>query len=82
MNVHRRKQSSSGTGCADPSNSKSVSFTERASISSSIVREHDFLGAYPKHTEVVDVHRQEDTWKIYKNTDIICIIHIIRICLI
>ena len=45
MNVHRRKQSSAGTGCADPSNSKSVSFTGRASISSSIVREHAFLGA-------------------------------------
>ena len=45
MNVHRRKKSSAGTGCADPSNSKSVSFTGRASISSSIVREHAFLGA-------------------------------------
>ena len=54
MNVHRRKQSSAGTGCADPSNSTSVPFTARASISSSIVREHAFLGAYKlMHTEVV-----------------------------
>ena len=36
-----------GTGCADPSNSKSVSFTGRASILSSILREHDVLGAHP-----------------------------------
>jgi hypothetical protein len=48
--LHRRKQSSPGTGCEDPSNSKSVSFTGRASISSSIVREHDILGAQPTHT--------------------------------
>jgi hypothetical protein len=46
IDCHRRKQSSLGTGCADPSNSKSVSFTGRASFSSSIVREHDFLGAF------------------------------------
>ncbi len=51
MDCHRRKQSSLGTGCADPSNSKSVSF------SSSIVREHDFLGAHPNHTEAVYVHQ-------------------------
>ena len=50
--------------CADPSNSKSVSFTGRASITSSIVREHDFLGAYLNHMEVVYVHRQEDTQKL------------------
>ena len=54
MNVHRRMQSSAGTGCADPSNSTSVSFTGRASISSSIVREHAFLGAYKlMHTKVI-----------------------------
>ena len=46
MQCHRRMQSSAGTGCADPRNSTSVSFTARASISSSIVREHAFLGAY------------------------------------
>jgi hypothetical protein len=58
MHIHRRKQSSAGTGCADPSNSKSVSFTGRASISSSIFREHAFLGAYKlMHTEVVHVHQ-------------------------
>jgi hypothetical protein len=53
MDCHRRKQSSLGTGCADPSNSKSVSFTGRASFASSIVREHDFLGAHTNHTEAV-----------------------------
>ena len=58
MQCHRRMQSSAGTGCADPRNSTSVSFTARASISSSIVREHAFLGAYIlMHTEVVHVHQ-------------------------
>ena len=60
----RRKQSSQGTECADPSNSKSVSFTGRASIAASLVREHDFLGAYLNHMEVVYVHRQEDPRKL------------------
>ncbi len=60
MDCHRRMQSSQGTECADPSNSKSVSFTGRASFSSSLVREHDFLGAYMNHMEVVYVHRRED----------------------
>ena len=64
MDCHRRKQSSQGTECADPSNSKSVSFTGRASIASSLVREHDFLGAYLNHMEVVYVHRREDPWKL------------------
>ncbi len=64
MDCHRRKQSSQGTECADPSNSKSVSFTGRASIASSLVREHDFLGAYLNHMEVVYVHRREDQWKL------------------
>jgi hypothetical protein len=58
MDCHRRKQTSLGTGCADPSNSKSVSFTGRASISSSILREHEFLGAHTNYTETVCVHRQ------------------------
>jgi hypothetical protein len=43
---------------AQPSNSKSVSFTGRASISSLIVQEHDFLGAHPNHTETINVQRQ------------------------
>jgi hypothetical protein len=47
---HRRTKYSLGTGCTDPSISKSVSFTGRASISSSILREHDVLGAHPNHT--------------------------------
>jgi hypothetical protein len=58
MDCHISKQSSLGTGCADPSNSKSVSFTGRASNSSSIIREHEFLGAHTNHTETVCVHRQ------------------------
>ncbi len=53
MDCHRRKQSSLGTGCTDPSNRKSVSFTGRASFASLIVREHDILGAHTNHTEAV-----------------------------
>jgi hypothetical protein len=64
MDCHRRKQSSQGTECANPSNSKYVSFTGRASIAASLVREHDFLGAYLNHMEVVYVHRQEDPRKL------------------
>ncbi len=46
---HRRTKYSLGSGCADLSNSKSVSVTGlgRASISSSILQEHDVLGAHP-----------------------------------
>ncbi len=58
MGCHRRKHTSLGTGCADPSNSKSFSFTGRASISSSIIREHEFLGAHTNHTETVCARRQ------------------------
>jgi hypothetical protein len=58
MDCYRRKHSSLGTGCADPSNSKSISFTGRASISSSIIREHEVLGAHTNHTEAVCAHRQ------------------------
>ena len=80
MDCHRRKQSSIGTGCADPSNSKSVSFTGRASISSSIVREHDFQGAQPTHTVIVYVN-PHTLWHICSH-DIISIIAIIEIILI
>ena len=80
MDCHRRKQSSIGIGCADPSNSKSVSFTGRASISSSIVREHDFLGAQPTHTVIVYVN-PHTLWHICSH-DIISIIAIIDIILI
>ena len=52
---HRRTKYSLGSGCADLSNSKSVSVTGRASISSSILREHDVLGT-PNHTLVVYVN--------------------------
>jgi hypothetical protein len=58
IDCHRREQSFLGTGCADPSNSKSVCFTGRASISSSLLREHEVLGAHTNHTETVCVHRQ------------------------
>ena len=64
MDCHRRQQSSQGTECADPSNSKSLSFTGRASFASSRVREHDFLGACLNHMEVVYVHRREDLWTL------------------
>ncbi len=53
---HCRTKYSLGSGCADLSNSKSVSVTERASISSSIIREHDVLGAHPNHTLAVYVN--------------------------
>ena len=53
---HRRTKYSLGTGCADLSNSKSVSFTGRASIPSSILREHDVIGAHPNHTVAVYVN--------------------------
>jgi hypothetical protein len=84
MDSHRQKQSSLGTGRADPSNSKSVSFTGRPSFSSSIVREHDFLGAHPNHTEAVYVHRQllPSTRQKHSIIDIMCIIAIISIILI
>ncbi len=45
-----------GSGCADLSNSKSVSVTGRASISSSILREGDVLGTHPNHTLAVYVN--------------------------
>ena len=45
MDCHRRHPTSVGTPCADPTNSKSMSFTARASVSSSILRQHDTLGA-------------------------------------
>ncbi len=53
---HCRSKYSLGSGCADLSNSKSVSVTERASISSSILREPDVLGAHPNHTLAVYVN--------------------------
>ncbi len=57
---HHRTIYSPETGCqcADLSNSKSVSFPGRASISSSILRKHDVLGAHPNHTLAVYVNSQ------------------------
>ena len=45
MDCHRRHNSSVGTPCADPMNSKSISFTGRADQSGGIPRQHDTLGA-------------------------------------
>ena len=45
MDCHRRHPTSQGTPCADPENSKSLSFTARANVASSILRQHDTLGA-------------------------------------
>jgi hypothetical protein len=45
MDCHRRHKSSVGTPCADPMNSKSISFTGRADQSGGILRQHDTLGA-------------------------------------
>jgi hypothetical protein len=53
---HRRIKYSLRTGCTDLSNSKSVSFTGRSNISSSILRENDVLGAHPNHTVAVYIN--------------------------
>ena len=48
MDVHRRHSSSVGTPCADPRNSKSISFTARGDHSfAGILRQHDTLGVLP-----------------------------------
>jgi hypothetical protein len=48
MDVHRRHSSSVGTPCADPRNSKSMSFTARGDHSfAGILRQHDTLGVLP-----------------------------------
>jgi hypothetical protein len=54
MNCHRRLPRSIGTGCEDPKSSKSMSYTGRANLSSSIVRQHDTLGA--THTLTLHSH--------------------------
>ncbi len=41
MDCHRRHATSNGTPCADPNNSKSLSFTGRADMSTGILRQHD-----------------------------------------
>ncbi len=56
VSEHSRTKYSLGSGCADLSNSKSVSVTGRASISSSILREDDVLGTHPNHTLAVYVN--------------------------
>ena len=46
MDCHRLHPTSQGTPCADPENSKSLSFTARANVASSLLRQHDdTLGA-------------------------------------
>ena len=47
MDRHRRHRSSVGTPCADPANSKSISFTARGYHSAGILRQHDILGVWP-----------------------------------
>ena len=54
MDCHRRLPRSIGTGCEDPKSSKSMSYTGRANLSSSIVRQHDTLGA--THTLTLHSH--------------------------
>ena len=49
MAQHRRNSSFVGTPCADPRNSKSMSFTGRADQSGGILRRHDTLGV--KHIQ-------------------------------
>ena len=45
MDCHRQHPTSLGTPCADPKNSKSMSFTARANVASAIILQHDTLGA-------------------------------------
>ena len=45
IDCHRRHPTSLGTPCADPHNTKSLSFTARANVASSHLRQHDTLGA-------------------------------------
>jgi hypothetical protein len=47
MAQHCRNSSFVGTPCADPRNSKSMSFTARGDHSAGILRQHDTLGALP-----------------------------------
>ena len=47
MDIHRRHSSLVGTPCADPSNSKSISFTERGDQFAGSLRQHDTLGVLP-----------------------------------
>ena len=47
MAQHRRNRLYVGTPCADPSNSKSMSFTARGDHSAGILRQHDTLGVLP-----------------------------------
>ncbi len=47
MDRHRRHRSSVETPCADPANSKSISFTARGDHSAGILRQHDILGVWP-----------------------------------
>ena len=44
MDCHCRHPTSVGTPCADPHNSKSLSFTARANVASSFLRHHNTLG--------------------------------------
>ena len=47
MAQHRRNRSLVSTPCADPRNSKSMSFTARGDHSAGILRQHDTLGVLP-----------------------------------
>ena len=47
MAQHRRHRMLVGTPCADPRNSKSMSFTARGDHSAGILRRHDTLGLLP-----------------------------------
>ena len=47
MDIHRRHVSSVGRPCADPRNSKSMSFTERGDQFAGSLRQHDTLGVLP-----------------------------------
>ena len=78
MDCHRRHPNSVGTPCADPNNSKSTSFTAWASVSSSILRQHDTLGAAAISAYCIinfHVHIVAQTDTLY---DITCIIAIIK----
>ena len=80
MDSHRRHRNSIGTLCADPMNSKSMSFTERADHSAGILRQHDTLGVQHKQASFLLSHYDSHThFATLRNNAIMDIMNIIDI---
>ena len=76
IDIHRRHSSSFGTPCADPSNHKSMSMTERGDQAAGILRQHDTLGVLP----IPDVYfAQKTLTSTTENSETNAIIAIIEI---